>query len=64
MLNHLDINHCWLQGYLSSREMKVELVASADNPADLMTKWFSREDVQKHLRAMSVMWVVRTLASC
>lgn len=61
-MKHLDMKHCWLQGSVSRGEFEVERVASADIPADLMTKSFSPEVVQKHLRALGIRRVVRAMS--
>ena len=52
-LRHIDVQYLWLQQRIRNKSLQVAKVRGTDNPADLMTKFVSRESILKHLEGMS-----------
>ena len=51
-VRHLAVGDLWVQAKESSGDIKYRKVYGKDNPADLMTKGLSEDDIQKHLHMM------------
>ena len=49
-VRHIETNQLWLQDKVKSKDICIKTIGTLDNPADLMTKHLSREDIDKHLR--------------
>ena len=47
---HLEIKLCCLQECVRGRDLSVHPVPSAQNPADMMTKWSGQHAIQQHLQ--------------
>ena len=44
-VRHIEVQNLWLQEHVASGKLKVSKVAGEANPADLMTKFLSRPDI-------------------
>lgn len=53
-VRHLAVGQLWVQEGLRRGDFKLFKVAGANNPADALTKHLAREDLDRHLEAMSV----------
>ena len=49
---HIDTRWMWLQGAIRRKDVRLFKVHTKQNPADLMTKFLSAEDTERHLKAM------------
>ena len=47
-LRHIDVQWMWLQDSIGKGNFKANKIAGKENPADLMTKHLSAEDMTKH----------------
>ena len=56
-MRHLDVGVLWLQEQAVRRRLPLEKVLGTENPADLMTKHLSRDDVNKYLRQIGIEFV-------
>jgi hypothetical protein len=62
-MRHLEVRHLWLQAEVSSHKVVLRRVAGEANPADLMTKYLGAKDVLKHLKALNLRWISRSLTT-
>ena len=53
-MRHLEIRDLWLQEEVAKGTVKVERVRGVENPADLMTKVLTREEIRERLERMSI----------
>ena len=53
-MKHLEIKDLWLQGEIQGGKVKVRKVWGTENPADLMTKILSREEIRERLERMQI----------
>jgi hypothetical protein len=53
-VRHLAVGQLWVQEGLRRGDFRLYKVAGAENPADLLTKHLNREEIQRHLRALSL----------
>jgi hypothetical protein len=60
-MRHLEVRHLWLQAEVSGQRVVLCRVAGEANPADLLTKYLSRKEIEKHLAKMSVIMIARNL---
>ena len=49
---HLDIKLCWLQEKVRHKDLELLRVASAENPADILTKWVGAAALEGHLQRL------------
>ena len=49
---HMDVHFLWLQGHVRKGTLELEKIDGKKNPADLFTKYLSREEVDRHLERM------------
>ena len=53
-LRHVEVQHLWIQDTIKSRRITVERVKSAENVADMMTKYVSPTILSKLMRKVGV----------
>ena len=53
-IRHLDTSLLWIQQKIKDRDLVVDKVLGADNPADCLTKYVDRATMDKHLAAMGL----------
>ena len=53
-LRHVKVQYLWLQERVRTKDMKITEVPGKDNPADLMTKYLPRQDMDKHLESLAI----------
>jgi hypothetical protein len=53
-VRHLAVGQLWVQEGLRRGDFRLYKVAGAENPADLLTKHLNREEIQRHLKALSL----------
>ena len=53
-VRHIETKWLWLQAAVAEGLIKLEKVAGEDNPADLLTKYLSRDVILRHLTRMSI----------
>ena len=53
-IRHLETRWLWLQLEVAKGNIKLEKVAGEDNPADLLTKYLSRDVILRHSARMSI----------
>ena len=58
-VRHIETRLLWLQASVRKRDIILERVAGQANPADLMTKYLSEPDVQRHLHRLGMFWTKR-----
>ena len=51
-LRHVEVHLLWLQHQVANGVFKVFKVDGKANPADLMTKHLTQEDMHKHMRKL------------
>ena len=51
-LRHIDAHWLWIQERVRQKELSTVRILGKDNPADLMTKHLTGEEIHKHLRCM------------
>ena len=51
---HIRVRHLWVQDAVAKKEFKLKKVLGTDNPADLMTKHLSHEDIGRHIEAINL----------
>ena len=44
----------WLQGAVREKKIEMARIAEKDNPADVLTKFFSREDLDRHCPSFGI----------
>ena len=52
-VRHIEVGYLWLQSLVSDRRLKVQKIEGDENPADLSTKHFKAEDMNKHMFNLS-----------
>ena len=50
-VRHMAVPLLWLQGAVRERKIEMARIAAKDNLADVLTKFVSREDVDRHCRS-------------
>lgn len=53
-LRHLEMGYLWLQDVVADKRMRIQKVKGTENPADLGTKHFKADDIDKHLRFLKI----------
>ena len=53
-IRHLDTSLLWIQQKIKQKDLSVDKVLGADNPADCLTKHVDRATMLKHLAAMGL----------
>ena len=53
-IRHLDTSLLWIQRKIKEKDLVVDKVLGADNPADCLTKHVDRATMLKHLAAMGL----------
>ena len=53
-VRHLDVADLWIQDKIKSNELRIENVAGADNPADMLTKYVENPILMKHVAAINM----------
>ena len=48
-LRHIQTQYLWLQERVSAKDLGLTKVVGTSNPADMMTKYLARADMDKHL---------------
>ena len=48
-LRHIQTQYIWLQERVSAKDLSLTKVVGTSNPADMMTKYLARADMDKHL---------------
>ena len=51
---HIRVRHLWVQDAVAKKDFKLKKVLGTDNPADLMTKHLSQEDIGRHIEAINL----------
>ena len=51
---HIAVHYLWLQERVEAGDLEVKKVAGEKNPADIGTKFLSREIMEKHLARLMV----------
>ena len=51
-LRHININTLWIQGVQEKEGVEYHKVLGTENPADLMTKYLTRDVVDKHMSTL------------
>ena len=49
---HVRVQYLWIQGALQSRDLAIQKVGTADNPADILTKFVCSELMAKHAHCL------------
>ena len=49
---HVRVQYLWIQGSLQRKDLELEKVGTADNPADVLTKFVPSELMSRHVRWM------------
>ena len=47
-VRHMAVSLLWLQGAVREKKIEMARIAGKDNPADVLTKFVSREDLDRH----------------
>ena len=57
-MKHLEIRDVWLQREVALRKVTVNKVDGLKNPADLMTKYLRKEEIEVRLQLMGfrILW--------
>ena len=53
-MRHLEIRDLWLQKEVGEGKVEVSKILGTENPADLMTKVLSKEEIRVRLGAMNI----------
>ena len=53
-MRHMQVRWLWLQEEVKKGNVRVFKVKGVENPADLMTKFLSGDEIRKHLEAMNL----------
>ena len=53
-MRHMQVRWLWLQEEVRKGSVRVFKVKGVENPADLMTKFLSGEEIRRHLEAMNL----------
>ena len=53
-MRHMQVRWLWLQEEVKKGNVRVFKVKGVENPADLMTKFLSGEEIRRHLEAMNL----------
>ena len=53
-IDHVGIEYLWLQEAIRERDIHMEKEASADNPADMLTKGLGAAVLEKHVAAIGL----------
>ena len=53
-MRHVEAKELWLQEAVCRGKIKLLKVDGAKNPADVLTKYLTHEEVLKHLRKLSI----------
>ena len=56
-MRHIEVRELWLQEEVRNGKVVVRRVSGEENPADLMTKFLTRNDVIKRMTVMGIRWV-------
>ena len=69
---HIEVQNLWIQQSVHKKELAVKKIVTKDNPADVLTKGFKRELIDKHVEflgeticrdrastALSIHWMSR-----
>ena len=51
-VRHMAVPHLWLQGAVREKKIEMARIAGKDNPADVLTKFVSREDLDRHCHSV------------
>ena len=53
-IRHLDTSLLWIQQKIKSKDLSVDKILGADNPADCLTKYVDRSTMLKHLTTLGL----------
>ena len=53
-LRHLAVHLLWLQQQVASESISISKVKGDSNPADILTKYVSKDILMRHLEAMNL----------
>jgi len=48
-VRHLDVAQLWVQEKLKAKELSLHKCLGTENPADILTKYVTRQDIDKHM---------------
>ena len=51
---HIRVRHLWVQEAVAKKDFQLRKVLGTNNPADLMTKHLSQEDIGRHIEAINL----------
>ena len=52
-LRHIDVHWLWIQERIKAGDLSANKVPGKENPADLLTKHLSGDEIQKHMRLLN-----------
>ena len=55
-IRHLAVADLWVQDKVKAGDFKLVKILGTENPADMFTKFISREDMEKHLTRVGCKW--------
>jgi hypothetical protein len=55
-MRHMETRMLWLQAEVQQQRIQLDKVLGKENPADLMTKYLSENEIREHLRRLSLFW--------
>ena len=55
-MRHIEVRQLWLQEEVRHDRIKVSRVRGADNPADLLTNFLTRREVEERLLSLKFVW--------
>ena len=51
---HIRVRHLWVQDAVAKKDFRLMKILGTENPADLMTKHMSHDEICKHLKTMNL----------
>ena len=52
-MRHIEIKDLWIQKEIKEGKVVVEKLSGESNPADLMTKYLSGQEIENHMKALN-----------
>ena len=53
-VRHIEVAELWIQERVSKKEMRIRKVKGKENPADAMTKYVGKEEIECHCRSVNL----------